>query len=102
MENTILKLAIDKKPKSKTEYMDVLLKNQGNLGFSNTQYDRAITRLKPLITSLNPVRISKKGKEILEGKTSYYSCIQDNDVYLGGALKYNFLYNTTTNRILKL
>ncbi|CAN0584694.1 unnamed protein product, partial [Ectocarpus sp. 12 AP-2014] len=43
-----------------------------------------------------------KGKEILEGKTSYYSCIQDNDVYLGCALKYNFLYNTTTNRILKL
>ena len=102
MENTILQLALDKKPKSKTEYMDILLKNQGNLGFSNTQYDRALTRLKPLITSLNPVRLSKKGKEILEGKTSYYSCIQDNDVYLGGALKYNFLYNTTTNRILKL
>lgn len=102
MENTILQLAIDKKPKSKTEYMDVLLRNQGNLGFSNTQYDRALTRLKPLITSLNPVRLSKKGKEILDGRTSYYSCIQDNDVYLGGALKYNFLYNTNTNRILKL
>jgi hypothetical protein len=102
MENNILQLAIDKKPKSKAEYMDILLKNQGNLGFADTQYDRALTRLKPLITSLNPVRISKKGKEILEGKTSYYSCIQQNDVYLGGALKYNFLFNTESNRILKL
>ena len=82
--------------------MNTILKNQGNLGFGDTQYDRALTRLKPLISGLNPVRLSKKGKEILEGKTSYYSCIQDNDVYLGGALKYNFLYNTSSNRILKL
>ena len=102
MENTILRLAINEKPKSKAEFMQVLLNNQGNLGFADTQYDRAISRLKPLITSLNPVRLSKKGKEILAGKTSYYSCIQDSDVYLGGALKYNFLYNTDSNRILKL
>ena len=102
MENTILRLAMDEKPKNKKEYLDTILKNQGNLGFGDTQYERAITRLKPLITSLSPVRLSQKGKEILEGKTSYYSCIQDNDVYMGGALKYNFLYNTDTNRILKL
>ena len=102
MENTILRLALDKKPKSKSEFMETILKNQGNLGFGDTQYERALTRLKPLISNLNPVRLSKKGKEILEGKTSYYSCIQDNDVYLGGALKYNFLFNTSANRILKL
>lgn len=102
MENNILNLSITEKPKSKKALMGTLLKNQGLLGFGDSQYERAISRLKPLYSSFNPVRLTKKGKEILEGKTSYYSCIQDNDVYLGGALKYNFLYNTDTDRILKL
>jgi len=102
MENNILKLAVDKKPASRNELVSTMLHNQDNLGFGDTQYERAITRLKPLFNTFNPVRLTKKGKEILEGKTSYYSCIQDNEVYLGGALKYNFLYNTDTSRILKL
>ena len=102
MENNILRQAFDKKPANKNKFLGTLLQNQGILGFGDTQYERAINRLKPLFTGFKPVRLSKKGKEILEGQTSYYACIQDNDVYLGGALKYNFLYNTTNNRILKL
>ncbi len=102
MENNILKLGFDKKPTSRNEFLGTILKNQGNLGFGDSQYDRALNRLKPLFRTFNPVSLSKKGKEILEGKTSYYSCIQDNDVYLGGSLKYNFLYNTESSRILKL
>lgn len=102
MENTILKLAVDERPENRRNFLRTVLDNQGNLGFGDSQYDRAISRLKPLFHTLNPVRLSKKGKEILEGKTNYYSVLQDNDVYLGGALKYNFLYNTTSDRILKL
>lgn len=102
VENNILKLALDKKPKNKSELVSTILKNQGVYGFSDTQYDRAITKLKPLFANFNPVKLTKKGMDILEGKTSYYACIQENDAYLGGALKYNYLYNTDTNRILKL
>lgn len=102
VENNILKLAIDTKPKTKLALLNAVLNNQGVYGFGDTQYERVITKLKPLFSNFNPVRLSKKGKEILEGKTSYYSCIQENDAYLGGALKYNFLYNSETNRILKL
>lgn len=102
MENNILQLSINQKPTSKKELLKTVLNNQGSLGFGDSQYERAISRLKPLFTSFNPVRLTKKGKEILNSKTSYYSCIQDNDVYLGGALKYNFLYNNGTDRILKL
>ncbi len=102
MENNILGQAAHKKHVSKSKFLGSLLQNQGNLGFGDSQYERALNRLKPLFTGFDPVRLSRKGKEILEGKTSYYSCIQDNDVYLGGALKYNFLYNTDSNRILKL
>ncbi|NHF60023.1 DUF1835 domain-containing protein [Flavobacteriaceae bacterium TP-CH-4] len=102
MENNILRLAVEEKPKNKKMFLGTLLRNQEWLGFGDSQYERALGRLKPLFTSFSPVRLSKKGKEILEGKTSYYSCIQDNDVYLGGALKYNFLYNTASDKILKL
>jgi hypothetical protein len=102
MENNMLQLAMDKKYSSKNVYIKTLLQNQGVLGFSDTQYQKAISRLKPLYKTFNPVKLSEKGMEILKGQTSYYSCIQENDVYLGGALKYNFLYNTNTNRILKL
>ncbi|MEG3658850.1 DUF1835 domain-containing protein [Arenibacter palladensis] len=102
VENNILRLARSAKPKTKLELLNTVLRNQGRYGFGDTQYERVITKLKPLFTNFNPVKLSKKGMEILEGKTSYYSCIQENDAYLGGALKYNFLYNSETDRILKL
>ncbi len=102
VENNILRLARSAKPKTKLELLNTVLRNQGRYGFGDTQYERVITKLKPLFTNLSPVKLSKKGMEILEGKTSYYSCIQENEAYLGGALKYNFLYNSETNRILKL
>lgn len=102
IENHILQLSLDKSPKSKRELLSTVLSDQGVYGFGDTQYQRIITTLKPLYTSFNPVRLSKKGKEVLEGKTSYYSSIRDNEAYLGGALKYNYLYNTESDRILKL
>lgn len=102
MENNILELAENQELLSKKEFIGAILKNQGLLGFGHSQHERTLNRLKPLFNSFNPVKLTKKGKEILDKQTSYYSCIQDNDVYLGGALKYNFLYNTNTDRILKL
>ncbi|NNE77259.1 MAG: DUF1835 domain-containing protein [Pricia sp.] len=102
MENNILRLALEKSPSTKKAFLSEILQNQGFLGFGDSQYERALGRLKPLFTSFNPVKLTKKGIEILENKTSYYSSIQDNEVYLGGALKYNFLYNTDSDRILKL
>lgn len=102
MENNMLRRAYEQKPSSKKIFLADLLQNQGFLGFGDSQYERALGRLRPLFASLNPVKLTRKGKEILDNKTSYYSCIQDNDVYLGGALKYSFLYNTDSERILKL
>ena len=102
VENKILELAVEYKPKSKKAFIGTILQHQGLYGFGDTQYDRLLTTLKPLFTSFNPVRLTKKGKEILEGKTSYYSHLRDNEAYLGGALKYNYLYNTESDRILKL
>ncbi len=102
VENTVLQISADKKPKSKKILLGHILQNQGFYGFGDTQYERIINNLRPLFSSFNPVRLSKKGKEILDGQTSYYAQIKDEETYLGGALKYNFLYNTESDRILKL
>jgi len=102
LENRIMRLAVEQKPKNKKALIENILANQGYYGYGDTQFERIVNSLKPLFTSYSPVRLSKKGKDILEGKTSYYSQIRDNESYLGGALKYNFLYNDESGRILKL
>ena len=102
LENNVLKTVEAEKPESKEQLLRTLLSNQGFYGFGDTQYNRIITSLRPLISSVNPIRLTKKGKEVLNDKLNYYSQIRDNQQYLGGSLKYNFLYNASTDRILKL
>lgn len=102
VENKILEISAEQKPKTKKILMNLALENQGFYGFGDIQYERVVTNLKPLFSSFNPVKLTRKGKDILDRKTSYYSFIRDNEAYLGGALKYNFLYNTDSNKILKL
>ncbi|MGW9686334.1 DUF1835 domain-containing protein [Flagellimonas sp. 2504JD1-5] len=102
LENRVLETAMSKKPETRKQLLGEILTDQGYYGFGDTQYDRIITSLKPLFGSFNPVKLTKKGSDILENKANYYSQIRDNQLYLGGSLKYNFLYNTATDRILKL
>ncbi|WP_222984236.1 DUF1835 domain-containing protein [Flagellimonas meishanensis] len=102
LENRVLETVELQKPSSKKELLGQLVGNQGYYGFGDTQYERIITSLKPLFNSFNPVKLTKKGREVLKNQTNYYSQIRDNQLYLGGSLKYNFLYNSDTGRILKL
>jgi len=102
IENRVLQVASQGKSSSKKELMGALLQDQGWYGFGDTQYQRILKNLRPLFHSFNPVRLSKKGKEILENKDNYYATLRDTEAYLGGALKYNYLYNSEAGRILKL
>lgn len=102
LENKVLRIVEDEKPSTKKELLGKLMVNQRYYGFGNTQYSRIIAYLKPLIGSVNPIKLTKRGGQVLLNKTNYYSQIRDNQQYLGGSLKYNFLYNSTTDRILKL
>lgn len=102
LENRVLTTAANQKLESRRQLLGSIMSNQGYYGFGDTQYERIITSLKPLFGSFNPVRLTKKGKEVLTNKANHYSQIRDNQLYLGGSLKYNFLYNSTSDRILKL
>ena len=102
VENRVLQIISESKSANKKALMGNLLQNQGWYGFGDTQYQRILTSLKPLIKSFSPARLSSLGTQILERRANFYSEIRDGETYLGGSLKYNFLYNSESGRILKL
>ncbi|MDT0621598.1 DUF1835 domain-containing protein [Croceitalea vernalis] len=102
VETSMLNIAMNQKPKNKKEFLRDILTTPNLYGYGDTQYQRLLTSIRPLFSSFSPVRLSKTGKEVLAEKTNYYAYLRENDAFLGGAQKYNFLYNTATDRILKL
>jgi len=102
MENAILKESKNKDHQSRNNLLFGSIKNQNNLGFTSQQYERALTRLQPLFQTFNPTTLTIKGNHLLANSTNYYGTIKDANVYLGGVLKYDFLYDTVDSKILKL
>jgi len=102
LENYILKIAEETKPKSKHELVGNLLKNQEVFGFGDTQYFQKLEKLKTLFTSFHPVKLSRKGKKALEHQLNMYQTFRSDDVYLGGVKKYSYLYHNATNKLLKI
>lgn len=102
LENHVLQVAKNQKPASKKQLITDLLQDQGLYGFGDSQYERLINNLRPLFNGFSPVKLTRKGMEVLQNKANYYSQMRNNEAYLGGSLKYNFLYNTENQKILKL
>ncbi|MCQ0112695.1 hypothetical protein SAMN04487906_2553 [Zhouia amylolytica] len=102
LENKTLQSARNFKIKSKEELIRHMLNDQGYYGFSDLQYKKLITNLRPLFISFHPAKLTKLGNEVVDNITNYYGSIKDENVYLGGAPKYSFLYHTETNKLLKL
>lgn len=102
IENNILQLSFNEKPASKNELIGKILKTQGVYGYGDSQYQRLLNNLKPLFTSFDPVKLTARGNKVLQNNENFYSKLRDNQTYLGGSLKYSFLYNTELGRIHKL
>jgi len=88
--------------KTKDQLVNTLLKNQTTYGFSDIQYDTKIEELKKLFSSLNPIKLTKLGKTILNDQVNYYGKIRNDNAYLGGTKKYNYLYINDTDKLLKI
>ena len=102
IENTILKTADNYTLASKNQLIGTLLKNQEEYGFGDIQYENKVNQLQKLFTSFNPVKLSKKGKNILENQMNFYSEIRNENSYLGGAKKYSFLFNNEAEKLLQI
>lgn len=101
IENNILKAAKNKQFATKKELI-ASLDNEKTFGYEAMQYENNIKDLRLLFHSFNPVKLSKKGKEVLENQLNFYGNIRKDDAYLGGAKKYSFLYHNSSNKLLQI
>lgn len=102
IENTIIKTADSQEFSSKKEFVSELIKNEEVYGFGDLQYDHNINTLGKLFTSFNPVKLSEKGKQVLENQINFYGQLRDDISYLGGTKKYSFLYQNETKKLLQI
>lgn len=102
IENSILFTAQEKQFKTKDELINNLLATQQNYGFGDAQYLNQLNHLKKLFSNFNPVTLSRTGKKVLENQINYYGKIRSDHSYLGGTKKYNYLYVTEKDKLLKI
>lgn len=101
-EQTLLEFVSKNNYSTQYELVKDLLKHQGHLGFGDSQYLRILGRLKPLFNSLDPLKLKRTAQKVIKGETNYYGKIKEEGLYLGGALKYAYLYRQDQNSLLKL
>ena len=102
VENYIIQTAAESESTSKHQLVSNLLRNQKVYGFGDVQYFQKIEKLKTLFTSFHPVKLSRKGKKVLDNQLNLYRSLQDENAYLGGAKKYSFLYHNASNKLLQI
>ena len=102
VENYIIQTANETDPSSKNDLVSNLLKNEEGYGFGDTQYLQKIDKLKTLFTSFDPVKLSRKGKKVLDNQLNLYRVLRDENAYLGGTRQYSYLYHHASNKLLKI
>ena len=102
IENNIIKIAKNKKSTSKNQLIAKLIKNEESYGFKDLQYEQYLNSLNNLFTSFNPVKLSRKGEQVLENQINYYGQLRNDNYYLGGSKKYSFLYQNETKKLLQI
>ena len=82
--------------------MGYALQYQGYYGYSDSQMERVLEKLKIFYTMENDKLIlTQDGIDVLEKKKNFYRDLI-NDEYYGGAKIYDFLYDSDSHKVLKL
>ena len=102
IENTVLETAQNQNFTSKKELISTLIQEQKVYGLGDLQYEHSIDTLNPLFNSFNPVKLSKKGKQVLENQLNFYGQIRNDISYLGGSKKYSFLFQNDSKKLLQI
>ncbi len=101
-ENLLLETIHSNKFKNKKELVSTLLKNDTIFGYGDVQFEKRIEDLKQLVKILNPVKLSNLGKKVLANEVNMYKDLRSEEVFLGGAKKYSFLYQENQNKLLQI
>ena len=102
VENNILTIAYQNTISSKHKFVGAILQNEDHYGFGDMQYFKKIDDLKHLFHSFSPVKLNEKGQKVQQQLLNVYANIRDDYSFLGGAKKYNFLYDNSTQKLLKI
>jgi hypothetical protein len=102
VENTILQTSENNNFTSKKELVQQLIKEEEVYGFGDLQYEYNINTIDKLFSSFNPVKLSVKGKQVLENQLNFYGQIRNDISYLGGSKKYSFLFHKESKKLLQI
>lgn len=102
IENNILNMVAEQEFKSKNALISQLIKNHKIYGFGDLQFEHKLDRLKGLFKRTKQIQLNDLGYDVQQNKQNYYHSIKSEDSYLGGTLKYNYLYNQIDGKLLKL
>lgn len=102
LENNILNIAATTKIPSQEKLIATLLKQENNYGFGDIQYQKQLTNLKGYFASFSPVKLNTNGEKVQQKILNTYAQMRDDFSFLGGAKKYNFLYDNSTQKLLKI
>lgn len=102
IENNILNIAATAKIPSQEKLIASLLIQENNYGFGDIQYQKQLTNLKDYFASFSPVILNTNGEKVQQKILNTYAQMRNDFSFLGGAKKYNFLYDNSTQKLLKI
>ena len=102
LENKIINLVKKEEFSNEKEFVAKLLKLDARYGFGDVQYFKKIDELKHLFGSLSPVKLNETGQKVQQRLLNVYANLRNDYSYLGGAKKYNFLYDNSSQKLLKI
>ena len=102
IENSILDIAASLPLNSQDELILNLLQQENQYGFGDIQYKKQVNDLKDYFSSFSPVKLNKTGIKVQQKLLNTYANMRNDLSFLGGAKKYNFLYDDSTQKLLKI
>jgi hypothetical protein len=102
LENDILTIVKNSKLTSKEQLVNAILREDNKYGFGDIQYQKQVTDLKDYFSLSSSVKLNKKGLKVQQQLLNTYANMRDDFSFLGGAKKYNFLYDNSTQKLLKI
>jgi len=102
LEANILKLITRQTISSHNQLLGYALEYQGYYGYGDLQMLQVVDKLKSFFyLDSTKYRLTEEGKLALNKSQNFYQELKD-DIYYGGAKKYDFLYDSESHHLLKL
>ena len=102
VENQLVTLASEQIYTSKNAFVKALIKKKNMYGFGDVQYTKKIDDLHAFFHSLSPVKLNDTGKNVQRKIAHAYAKLRNDDAFLGGAKKYNYIYDNSIEKLLQI